>query len=485
MRLKRNGASNGSAALYPAAYSAAYVKTNIIGGAPSTAAYVSTPLYDFVDDAPLAPLYSDDVMADLQIQIRTTSSNPSRITAVWGEIGYDDSSDANPESIPIVISTFSNGPQDALCFGSSAVTGTVVLDTSITKEGGDSLKITHPSGSSSKVGLELASAVNAVWGSAKNELHVGCWVRLDTLPTSGTVGIWYMESGSFFRGMELLVGSDGSLNTFARTSGLGTATAAGIITAGTWYWISMYFRCDAVAGSGVVRIWVDDVLVINRTGVSYSITGIGVVFYLGSGSAATGGAIAYYDNLVLSLTTRHTRHVHFQTIKPTGAGSLTQAAFTAVGAADKWDCLDDTPDNDDTDYVLTSTTTTHTESYAVSDIDSLASTVYGVCVYTIAKRDGASNGSINTLLIDSTRPVPSQFESSGYTTTATKDGSGYTYVKSQLFGAFTPEIVNRAELAIRQNGSNQSRVTSLYATVLYTRTNPRARSRGSSARVIG
>jgi hypothetical protein len=118
-------------------------------------------------------------------------------------------------------------------------------------------------------------------------------------------------------------------------------------------------------------------------------------------------------------------------------------------------------------------------------MDGLASTVYGVCVYTIAKRDGASNGSIVTSFFDPTRAIPTPTDAIAYTTQSARDGSAYTYVRSQLFGALTPEIVNRAELSIKQSGSNQSRITSLYATVLYTRTNPRARSRGSSARVIG
>jgi hypothetical protein len=186
-------------------------------------------------------------------------------------------------------------------------------------------------------------------------MYVGCWVRIDTLPTSGNVGIWYLESGNFFRGLDVVVGSDGSLNTYARTSGLGTATAAGIITAGTWHWISMYFRADSASG-GVVKVWVDDVLVITRTGITSNISSISVKLYLGSATTVTGGAVTYYDNFVVSLTARHTQHVHFQTIKPTGSGSLTQAAFTAVGASNKWDCLDDVPDNDDTDYVLTSAT---------------------------------------------------------------------------------------------------------------------------------
>lgn len=486
-RIKRDGASNGAISLRPAAFAGVYTNTVPASTSASTASYISYDYPSFVDTGPISAFYSDDVLADYQITIRNASGNATRITAVWGEMDIDDSANATQDATPFLVTTFSQGEFDLKAFGNVATMGTVARNTLITRENGDSIKVTHAASGFSHQRTTIPSGSQGVWWNNGREVYFSFWFYADTLPSSGSMGLCYVESGGIFVGYAVTIGSDGSVNTTARTSGAGTPTAAGTVVTDQWYHVTMYLRCDTGVANGVIKVWLDETLIINRTGVNGGVTTLAANFALGSGAAVAGGAIVYYDNFVIDFTQRHPRNIHFGMLVPSAAGSLTQASFTANGAASKWECIDDIPDNDDTDYVLVPSGTTLSESYETTDLDSLAEVVHGFTVFVVAKRDGATNGAIAVGVVDdqNSRGISAQTREQTLATTASELLAAASYMYGERSGRLDPQIINSMELRLRQNSANASRVTSLFGVVLYARTSPRASSRGSSAQIIG
>src|SRR5262249_39117493 len=118
--------------------------------------------------------------------------------------------------------------------------------------------------------------------------------------------------------------------------------------------------------------------------------------------------------------------------------------WTPNGAANNWDCVDDTATDDDSTYISDSTVG-HIDTYATADVDAGA-TVYGVQVNLYARKDDAATRQI--------APVIRQAGTNYVGNTATL-GSTYSFY-SQLYdqdptaAAWTAATFNGDEFGVKE-----------------------------------
>lgn len=87
--------------------------------------------------------------------------------------------------------------------------------------------------------------------------------------------------------------------------------------------------------------------------------------------------------------------VRIECIRPSGAGTTTN--FTP-SAGSNYQCVDENPANDDTDYV-SSTTVGHKDLYAFGDLSSSVGSVLAVVVNTVDRKDDAGSRTQSHLLL--------------------------------------------------------------------------------------
>lgn len=225
-------------------------------------------------------------------------------------------------------------------------------------------------------------------GSNYTPLYMGFHFRVGSL--SNRTRICSFHDGSTYQ-LSLIHESDGSLRLYRGLEGkfdVGTGTsiqqtAAGQITANTWYHIQIYASFHGSTGAYEVRK--DGTAVLSGSGVNTSASGNAYAdrFGLGDVVPATG---QYFDNLVIADNAFQGQCV-VETLYPSANGTTNN--FNVSGAASNYQAVDDsgTYDSD----------TTYTYSANVGDIDLYAlanssystGTVKGLQVNAVMRKDDA------------------------------------------------------------------------------------------------
>lgn len=194
------------------------------------------------------------------------------------------------------------------------------------------------------------------------------------------------------------INSDGTLKVVQGAStNLGSSSAAAL-SAGTWYYIEFKATISDAAGTYEIKIngvtavsgsSVDTKATANATANSLIIGGIATVTS-GGGATSTDYDDVYLLNSSGSVNNDFLGDVRVDAYLPSGAGNTTQ--WTA-SAGSNYQCVDESPQNGDTDYVQTSTVN-NKDTYAFADMTHTPSNIYAVQINAIAKKDDAGTRSI-------------------------------------------------------------------------------------------
>lgn len=173
------------------------------------------------------------------------------------------------------------------------------------------------------------------------------------------------------------------------------ATGATPLLEGVFYFVEFKTTIHSSAGTYAVRV--NGVTDISGSGADTNFTannsanGVFLGATLASVGTASGSVHHDYDDLHVMDGTGGSPYDDFlgdarvEALLPSGAGS--NAAWTA-SAGSNYQCADDNPANDDTDYVYSSTAGQR-DSYAMSNLSSPAVAVYGVMTCMTAKKSDA------------------------------------------------------------------------------------------------
>lgn len=172
------------------------------------------------------------------------------------------------------------------------------------------------------------------------------------------------------------------------------------INFGTWYCIEVYLKVSNAAG--VCQVKVNGVLDINFSGDTQQTANAECSYFQwgrGIGGASGSEMLAHFDDIAINDTTGTKNNSWIGRggiygLKPSGAG--TYAQFTPSTGAN-YECVDEVPPNDDTDYVE-SDTVGYKDSYALADLPVATGQVDAVQWLARAKLDAAGAGNFKRLL---------------------------------------------------------------------------------------
>lgn len=268
-------------------------------------------------------------------------------------------------------------------------------------------------------GYESAGATNITagvgrHGSAALVISSGGWWVYKSFPAAATVivGLAFKNAALGGNPVQLLDGgagqvlirlnTDGSLSAYRMLSGfdspdavLGTS-AAGVITAGTFYYVEAKVTIHSTAGAVTLRV--NGAVVLALTGVNTRGAGASTnqVTRLYLSTYGSGGSTLTIDDLYLLDDTGSTPlnnllgDVRVDARFPSGAGSNT--GWTP-SAGSNYTCVDESAPNGDTDYV-SATSSGLKDTYAVQDAPVAGGTIYGVQVLWHLKKTDASTCSV-------------------------------------------------------------------------------------------
>lgn len=240
------------------------------------------------------------------------------------------------------------------------------------------------------------------------------------------------------RHLELRLNADGSLYFARNATQIGTATAAGTLSANVWHYIQIKATIDDSAGVAICKL--NDITVLNlssqdtRNG---GTAGVNRVQLTGSGA----GNNALYDHQVGMDTTGSTNNDFIplslvKTIRPNQAGNYTQLT---PSTGSNFQCVDDTT-TDTSDYVEGQAENAK-DSYQLADLGGDVSVIRGVGIDTFAAKTDVGGKTCRTFLriagVDYPQPTQalsqtqSFFSSLHDVSPATSSGWG----KSEINGA--------------------------------------------------
>lgn len=229
------------------------------------------------------------------------------------------------------------------------------------------------------------------------------------------------------------------------SAGTTIATGTTALSALVWYYIEIKLVINGASGTVEVHLNGNAATpeIASTTG-NFGSSNIDTIF---ANNVSNGINTSFDDMYALDTTGSAPRNtflgdVRIATIDPTGAGAHSQ--FTANGAANNWDCVDDATPDDDSTYVSDSTPG-HYDTYVCSDIDGGAS-VYGVQTHIYARKDDAGSRQLAPVI---------RMSSVDYDGTTVTMASSYAFY-SQLYerdptpADWTAANVNNAEYGVKE-----------------------------------
>lgn len=223
---------------------------------------------------------------------------------------------------------------------------------------------------------------------------IGFAVKLPVLAANPLVSL--LDAGS--AQVELRLAADGTLAvTRAATALTGGASALALSTA-TWYYIEWKVTiADSIAANSC-QVRVNGAQWINVTaGQDTKNTANATANQVRLASPAS--ANTDFDDLYVcdsagSLNNDFVGDCRVEALFPTGAGTTTQ--WTPSAGAN-WQCVDENPPTDDTDYVESSTAG-QKDTYAMGDLASVPTAIFGVQTCLLARKTDAGSRSVAAVI---------------------------------------------------------------------------------------
>lgn len=224
----------------------------------------------------------------------------------------------------------------------------------------------------------------------------------------------------------------------------------GVIQQGRWHYIECYVLINDTTGAYTVKV--NGTTVMSGTNVDTRDGGTGTLDTIrisgGSGSADTIDGNVMIDDLYILDTTGGAPQntflgpIKIEGILPDGNGDTNN--FTA-SAGSNYQCVDENPPNDDTDYV-SSGTSTHVDLYTHGNLSVVNGTIFGTQVNLSHKLDAAGTLTIRAKAKHSTTV--------GDGTSTAVTNTTYQYlrhifsVNPSTSAAWTPTEVNAAQFGV-------------------------------------
>lgn len=260
------------------------------------------------------------------------------------------------------------------------VHNTVAINAGVGRNSSPGLQTTSSGGTNGWVTKSLSvSAATLIVGAAFNFSASVATQRFVWL-TDGTVGptVQFM----------LQRNADGSINAYRGDSGtlLGT-TAPGVLSStAVHYYVELKVLIHPSAGT--VDLRVNGASVLSLTGQNTRQSANSFATQVSFGNRDTTGISVNVDDVYICDNSGSTNNtflgdVRVECLFPNGAGSTTNFA---PSAGSNYQCVDDNPANDDTDYVSSSTVTDR-DLYAMASLSSTSGAVKAVCVTTTDRKD--------------------------------------------------------------------------------------------------
>jgi len=230
-------------------------------------------------------------------------------------------------------------------------------------------------------------------------LTVGVAIRvyLPTLPSSNGYGpypiVWCDSSNNILAALR--INTDGSVSvnsgSFYGTT-LGTSDPNKIV-AGSWIHIEAKLHMDAAAGTLEVRI--EGIPVINLTGLALSATNIGII-QVALDPTSTSAAETYYVKDFVTWNGAGTENNDFlgsvSVTALTPDSDVATAGWTLSTGTDGYALIDETPPNDDTDYIEAPDPPPAQSEFGLSNLPANVSSVKGLMTLLRASKTDGGDG---------------------------------------------------------------------------------------------
>lgn len=232
---------------------------------------------------------------------------------------------------------------------------------------------------------------------------VGFAFKADTLDIINRDILKFRQDGSITHDTLTLKATNGEL-IFSRADTSTIATSAfGGLTTGTWYYIEVRVLIADTLGEYEVKV--NETVVLSgtadtRNGGRAAVNNIQFIAAAGS---------SFDDIYIIDMNTG-TDNINFlgtsiiRAIKPAGSGNNTD--WNVTGAANNYLAVSEIPNDSDTSYVSTSTSTS-IDTYEMSDLIGIGD-VYGLQVNMLARKDDHGSKSIKSVIVSDVSGTPTQ-----------------------------------------------------------------------------
>lgn len=177
------------------------------------------------------------------------------------------------------------------------------------------------------------------------------------------------------------------------------SSPAGAVPIGSFSYVEAKIVVHDTTGSVVIRI--NGIVVLTLTGIdtrNAGTTGLLDGIVLGGDASSSNGSITYDDfylcNAAGAVNNDFLGDIRVQALLPDGTGNY---AEWAPSAGANWQCVDENPTTDDTDFV-SSSTPGQRDTYTMGALTPLTGTVFGVAVNAVARKDDAGARTIRTMV---------------------------------------------------------------------------------------
>lgn len=169
---------------------------------------------------------------------------------------------------------------------------------------------------------------------------------------------------------------------------------AGVIIPGTW----QYVECEVTIHdtTGTVKVWVDNNLVVDLSGVDTRNAGT-TVDQIAFGIRSTNiASVSNYDDIyVVDTNTRIGEDCFFEVLAPVTDDSV---AWTRSAGSDNYALVDEAQTDGDTTYIESSTVS-QVDRYTFADMSNTPSSIKAVIMTSFAKKSAAGYRSINLQVV--------------------------------------------------------------------------------------
>ncbi len=278
------------------------------------------------------------------------------------------------------------------CSSTATSTGTPFTVTSPVRNGTYSLKIQQ---GGTGVSFAAFAAVDNHGGGATTGLvlsYTRFFFRMAAIPTNEET-FFYVQDNTPSTLMQLKINPTGGARvTLYNSAGTLVNTCPTTIGAGRWAQIEI--KCGS-GSNAAYEVRIDSVSQISGTANFGS--NLPVFWYLGRPSVGSGGIEFYYDSLHIN-DFDFVGNGHVKIVRPDSDG--TTLNWTANGAANRWDCVDEIPNDGDTTYISSATLDQVNEVNLESSSNaSITGTIRSVKSVAIGKRVGGSPMSVTPLRV--------------------------------------------------------------------------------------